>query len=416
MKHFLFMVALGVAAGGTSYAAPPTLRLSAAVAEAREANPALKAAREKLGVLEGGVLEAGALSNPELEFSIGEIEAGTAETEDATKEYGISQEWQMGGKRGLRRAAAQSELAAARAEVLALANAVARQVKEAYWALSLAQDRLHFARENLQFQQRFLSRVQDRFQSGRASVADLSRAKLEVARAESVLLRADNTLKKAGSRLNLALGRPIGDTPPDIEHLEEQIFKPERARLAQSALENRPEITALTSLKEGAAARLRLARRLPLIPDLRTGLFYQENEREDGRDSWGASLGVSVPLFYRYRGERLATKAELRSIDARMEEARQTIAFDVEESVLDVEEAQAQIEVFKRSVDEATEAARVAEQRYAEGEADLLVFLQARRDLVAVTLEYLETLKDYQVNLARLEEAVGANILGGYTQ
>jgi cobalt-zinc-cadmium efflux system outer membrane protein len=392
------------------------LSIKKALETASEANLSLKSAREELRILEGEAIVSTAFPNPEIEAQVGEIKTGSTKTGDATKEIGFDQKLETGGKRSLRKTVARADIERAKSDYRLLEIDLFRQIKEAYWALSFSHDRVQFAQENLRFQQRFLSRVQDRFQSGSAGLSDVARAKLEVARASNDLLVAQKNSRSSESNLNLLLGQDIRKSGLEVEHLKETSFDLNEDELMKKALENRPEIKSIASLEEGARAQVSLSNRLLISPDLTVGSFYQKNEREDGSDSWGAKLGVALPVWYRYRGEKMSAKARMESLKNRTEQLKQQIALDVHQSYLDLELSQEQIKLFKQAVDQATEAARLAEQRYSEGETDLLVFIQTRRDLVSATLDYIGTLKDYQASLARLEHAVGSNFLGGEAQ
>lgn len=385
------------------------LTLQEALKRASDHNLSLKAARSELKIFDGNVIQAGAISNPEIEGGIAEIPFGGSD-EPLPKEIGIQQTIQLGGKRSLKRESARSELEAARAQYRVLELEIFRQVKETYWELSLTKYRVNFARENLQFQQRFLARVQDRFQSGQTKSADIARAKLEVARVSNDLLVTRKNLKSAQSSLNRLMGRDIRQTPPDPEHLQETVLKLHEDSLIRKALLERPERKAIVLLMKGAKADIRLAQRLLWAPDMTAGFLYQTGERDN---SWGAHLGLSFPLWYRYRGERLSASARKVTLEAQLEDLDQAITLEVHQAFLEVQLSAEQIKLWKQAVDQATEASRLAEQKYLEGDADLMVFLQTRRDLVNATLDYLEALRNYQVNLAALERAVGKDFSGG---
>lgn len=387
-----------------------TLSLKDALDKAVQSNLSLIAARKELGILEGRVRQASAVPNPDIE--VGAAEMPFSGSGDTTKEVGAEQTIEIWGKRFLRKKAAQAELDVARAQYGVLKLDVWRRVKEAYWGVSLDEDRVNFAQENLKFQQRFLARVQDRFQSGQVKLADVARAKLEVATASNALLVAEKNLKVSQSNVNRLMGHDIRKGAHHTEHLKENVLRFDEDKLIEQALKKRPEFQAFEASMNGAEAELRLAKRLLSAPDIKSGLVYQKGERGDGRDSWGGKLGLTFPLWYRYGGERQAASARIESLKARTEDISQGISLEIYQALLELNLSAEQIQLWKQAVDQATEATRLAEERYLEGE-DLLVFIQARRELVAATLDYLEALRNYQTNLAALEAAVGMNLSGG---
>ncbi len=383
--------------------------LSQVLDQASKQNLSLIAARRELKIHQAEVVQAGAAMNPEFEGEIGEIPFGGGGG-DTTSELGVSQTFQLGGKRRLRRQSAQAEQNAALAEYALKENQVFQQVKESYWTLSLAKERVNFSRQNLKFQQRFLARVQDRFQSSQAKLADVARAKLEVSRVSNEFLTAQKDFHSARAELNRLMGEKIYAPFPGPVHLGEKIEDFQDDALLKIALEKRPEIKILDSLEQGAKSEGLLAQRLLWTPDLTAGWFSQRGEREDGQKSWGGRLGISLPLWYQYTGERQAASALQISLAAQKEALIQTITLEIYQSLLELDLSKEQINLWKQAVDQATEAARLAEQAYMEGTADLLVFVQTRRDLVDSTLDYLNALRDYQVHLAALETAVGEKL------
>lgn len=387
------------------------LSLKDALSKAAQSNLSLQVANKELKILEGRVLQARSVSNPEVEAKVDEIPVSGGG--DTAKEFGLAQEISMGGKRSLRTQAARYELEAAQAQYQALSLEVVREVKEAYWDWSLAHEQILFAEQNLRTQQRFLARAQDRFQSGQAKLADVARTKLEVARASNDLLVAKKKAQAAQSNLNRLMGENVRRVLPEPTHLAQATFDLNEDTLIQTALNTRPERNMILLSQKGANTEYQLANRLLWTPNLKAGVVYQNNVRSDGRDSWGGSLGLAVPLLYRYRGEQLSAQGRIESLEAQAMQWEQTVTFQVHQSYTDLQLSAEQIKLWQQAVDQATEATRLAEQQYFEGEVDLLIFVQARRDLVSVTSEYLGTLKNYQVNLATLEWAVGKDLTGG---
>lgn len=386
------------------------LTLKNVLDKAQKSNLTLEAARKELRILEGRLIQARAVPNPKIEGTVDQIATQDPQFSDSAREIGVDQTIEIGNKRSLRTKISESELEAAKARYQGSVLELLRQVKESYWDYSLAEERVSFAQENLKFQQRFFARIQDRFQTGGAKLADVARDKLEVAKANNDLLVAQKNLKSAQSKLNSLMGQEIHQSLPIPQHLEENILDLKEENLQQEALQNRTERKAFTLLQQGAQAELSLSSRLLWTPDLEAGLVYQSGQRNDNRDSWGGHLGLVVPLWYRYRGERFSAKSHLESLQAHAQEIDLAISLQIRQAFLELNLSAEQIRLWRQAVDEATEAARLAEQQYLEGNADLLVFVQARRELVNVTLNYLESLRNYQANLAGLSQAVGKDL------
>lgn len=386
------------------------LRLPAVLDRALTGNLTLAASRRDLRTLEGRVVQAGAVPNPDAEAGVSKVDPREPSGGGSASEASLQQTVEIWGKRGLRREVARAELEAGRARVRALERDVIRQAKEAYWDLALAQERINFSQENLGFQQRFLARIQDRFQSGQANLVDVARAKLEASRVAFEMLSARKDREDAEGRLNRLMGQDVRRALPAPEHLAATTIQLDEEVLLASAKAGRAERQALAALAGGARADLDLARRLLWAPDLKAGVRYERGERGDGRDSVAGTLGLTLPFWSQYRGERQAAGARVGVLEAQMADLDQAIALEVDQAVIKTRLSAEQVALLKESVDQATEASRLAEQRYLEGTVDLSVFIQARRDWVSAILAYLESQRNHLVNLAGLEQAVGKEI------
>lgn len=73
------------------------------------------------------------------------------------------------------------------------------------------QQRIEFARENVQIQQESLRLARERFQNGFTTELDVQQAKASLAETEAVLPQLDTGLRQAGHRLCILLGSPPGD-------------------------------------------------------------------------------------------------------------------------------------------------------------------------------------------------------------
>ncbi|GEM_PF-5493591 len=388
------------------------ISLKEVLSQASQHNLTLETARRDLKVSEGQVLQAKEIPNPSLSFSLFQIPIQNPEARTATKDISLTQPIEVFGKRQLRTKVARSDLGAGQAKYKALELNILKQAKEAYWDYSLGYQQVTFFLENLKFQQRFLARVQENFQSGQANLADLSRAKVEVARAFSDVFEARKKYETAQANLNRLIGQEVrqGLRPP--ARLQESSLPWSEDQLIKRALQSRPERNALSLLKEGRRAELKLAQRLLWAPDVNAQVVYQKGDRSDGRESWGGTVGLVFPLWNHYKGERATAEAKIGSLETQSTDLDQMITLEVHQAYLELRLSKEQLGVWKSAIDQATEAARLAEQRYLEGDADLLVFFQSRRDLVSTTLEYLQTLRACQANFSSLERAIGAQLTG----
>ena len=187
-------------------------------------------------------------------------------------------------------------------------------------------------------------------------------------------------------------------------------MKLDEDELIKTAGGARPEKRSVERQKEGSEADLTLAKRQIWTPDLQAQVIYQQAERNDNKDSWGGALGATLPLWNQNGGARKAATAKIDALDRQRTDVEQQISLEVHQAFLQLNLSREQIKLWNAAVDDATESARLAQQRYLEGEVDLSIFFQSRRDLVSAMLSYIDAVRDYHVNLAALERAVGVDL------
>jgi outer membrane protein TolC len=133
--------------------------------------------------------------------------------------------------------------------------------------------------------------------------------------------------------------------------------------------------------------------------------------------TWTVTLAANLPIF---DGGTTAAKvaqarSDLRSAQAGREQLRQGIALDVRQAYLSVREAQARLEATAKSVEEAREAVRLAEARYAAGVGTSVEVTDAVAAFTGASTNNVTAIYDARISLARLDNAVGAPIGPGAT-
>lgn len=106
---------------------------------------------------------------------------------------------------------AEAELEASQEDCRSVQVLLVSDVAANYVQLRGYQQRIEFARENVQIQQEVLKLAQERFQNGFTTELDVQQAKASLAETEAVLPPLDTGLRQASHRLCILLGSPPGD-------------------------------------------------------------------------------------------------------------------------------------------------------------------------------------------------------------
>lgn len=277
-------------------------------------------------------------------------------------------------------------------------NRVLEEVTLAYLELLASQDRVEVAEANLEGRQESLENARSLLKNGAVPRFDLIRDEAALARAEEGRLEARNLRTVARATLFSLMGVP--DQGQTLQPPSEEAAPPtDLADALRRALELRPEIGALNWSVESARARVEAAAAED-NPNLAFESSYQRRNPVafNKADQWVTGLSLSIPLFDGGLADARAGQAEevVKQLEARRDEVARQITLELERLFSDLSTRHEKVQVARKGLAQAEEAARVARLRYQEGislNVELLdtetALTQARLDLVRARYEYL---------------------------
>ncbi|MHB1845431.1 MAG: TolC family protein [Deltaproteobacteria bacterium] len=392
-------------------AAPGPHHLSDLLAEAREKNPELRAALAEAKAARADVSPAGALDDPTLMVQLWNA---PVDLSSVPVMFQLSQNLPLGGKRGLRRRAAQAEARRTEGDALARVRDILEQVAVAYFDLFTA-DRTLEVDQGIETTLRSLAvAARSRLAAGRGELADELEAQAELLKTRSDEAAARAAQASASVRLAALLDRPpdepIGETaaPTTLPSL------PTLAALRHRALAARPELASARAAIEVAQVKVSLAR-ASRVPDL--GLSAADMHAFGGAGPGVHDflfLGVSgnLPLFFGEKNGPEIAAAEARALSlGEAERALQSrIAAEVAQAYAELSAEDEQVKLHHQLVPLAEEALQSLLSSYEAGRADFLRVLESERDLEAHELDLATHLAAYEERLAALEHAVGEDL------
>lgn len=315
------------AAPGHSPAAAPapgdTLRLADLIAAARQANPALQAARLDADAAAARVSQAGALPDPQVQLSLDNRPIngfGTMEpmTMNAVQ---VTQTIPWPGKLGFAERRARDLAAAGRLDAAEAENDLVARVTGVYYQLGYMDRALAVMGQTRDLLRGFLQVATAMYGVGTGQQQDVLQAQVAVAKMSEdiTVMRQDRVAMAA--RLDALLGRdataPVG--PVDLPAAEDTL--PPVDSLMALAAARRPALAAARQRVAAAEAGYRQARR-DLFPDVMVGASYGQRPRYD--DMVSLMVGFSIPLFAGSR--QLAERREMQAEQAEQQAAARDLS------------------------------------------------------------------------------------------
>ena len=375
-----------------------SLSLAQAIEAAFAENPDLAAARWEIGVAEGARQQAGLIPNPVLSW-----EAEDTRRETSTTTVMLSQDLELGGKRGARIDVARRGQDAAQIELERRGNELRAEVVQAFYAAVRAQTGLDLARQSQRLAERGLQVANGRIEAGKSSPVEATRAQVQLAETHLQVRRAE-TLKANSYR---ELARATGSSTTQFDRLEYTELSPGKSPSAAKML---------VAINQSAELRLAQAQieerdallgseRAQRIPDLTVSIGSQYS-REDRERVNVVGLSMPLPLFNRNQGNVLSASRradqarDLRNaVELRLRIQTQTALDQWTTAWRDVESFNTVI------LPSAQNAVDTATRGFEMGKFGFLEVLDAQRTLIAARGQYLESLAtatDARVTIERI--------------
>jgi outer membrane protein, heavy metal efflux system len=423
-------VSLGVAMAGVipvlgqpanePVAAPTPTSFQQALEAAVSSNPSLAATRARLGISQAEVRAAAFHPNPSFLTSY-------TPAEDLYR-IGVQQTIQLGFKREFRISAARAQLAVVRAEIEVAVLDLRAQLRRAFTALYVAQQRASLLREVYETTQRLLEVAQVRERAG-----DIPQ--FEVLQAEVVSLNAQNDYQLAlyqviesRASFNAVLGRnaweavevglpdllpklpvaltPVSTSSPTVLQASVSVTDANLTALVEQALRIRPEIEQNKASVLAAERQARSAR-ANIFPNATISYGRDINYKEKETFMFFAA-NVEIPLWYQQQGEiqgAIARRAQfLRERTALQNRIRSEVTAAYAEFV----GQRRRLDLYESALlPQSATLVEKARRAFEAGKSPILVPIQAQQAYVNTRQGYLQALSDYQDAITSLERAVG---------
>lgn len=348
--------------------------------------------------------ESGLWPNPSLDYE--RERTGSAGGDVTEQKAHLSQAFDVGGKRALRREAAERRLDAARQDGVASRVALAAEVRHAFHDVLFVTRRIAVLRDwqdTLARAEDTLSRLQ---RGGEVSGYDRRRIARERLAAQAKLADAQAEAERAGERL-----RALTATPTDLAPAGDLLpAEPPPLETLLAQVTARGDLQALAARAQAFGAERKAADRA-WIPDVTLGAGVKRVE-EPGRSDSGVLLSVAVPIPLFERGQAAVQRA---SAQARALQGEHLLALARAEGEVRGVWRQARalraaaVQFLDASLPASHELARIAEAAYRGGETGILELLDAYRSRLDAETEALELETKARRARIELDALIGAD-------
>ena len=371
------------------------------------ANPDLRALRDKKGIAQAQLLQAGILPNPQVSYNMDFPQAGALA--GTVKGYGVALSWDIVSliTRNAKMAAARNQAAAVDLEVAWQEWQVAQSARQHVYRLALLNQQLAVGREEEKGLRENLNTVKRALDLGHVTMVEMAAAQASLQKLHQQILGIEQQQEQERLALNQALG-----LPPD-QHLA--VAAPEDSRAS------RP-LPALSELLEGIQER-----RLDLLA-LKMGYQSQEEKLREavlaqmpkitigfahGSDtthviSSGFTIAIDLPIFDRNQGKIAIAHATRQQLFDEYTSRLFGARADLAKLLANMASIRKQVSSMERSIPTLRNLVQTYHRALLEGNADVLTYYNARDDLITKQLDLLNLKLNLADQKVALEIAAGA--------
>src|SRR5437016_9928865 len=295
--HLFGLVVISFISAQIALAQSPAdrLLLSDVLTEARAHHPAIQAARERYRAAKERPTQAGALDDPEAKIELWNTPQNLDVTKTDNTIFGLSQRFPFPGKRGLKKQLALKDADIAEALVHEKELEIGAQAKGAYYDLYLAYKAIEIHHQQIELLKNFFQIANARFRAGKGVQVDVIKAGLELSKLQNDLPVLEQQRDSAQAKVNLVMNRspesPLGTPAEPVTRVD----KPAFLELREIAIQNRPQLKALTTDTARSETAIALAQK-QYYPDFNVMASRFQNFGQ--RDGFGGAVVMSLPFSF----------------------------------------------------------------------------------------------------------------------
>jgi len=381
------------------------LTLGDAVDVFLQQNLAIVAARYEIETADAEKLTARLRPNPEFDASFDDLPLDFSGPFFREQEisYGISQTFELGGKRRKRINAANANAELARANFQVTMWQLTNDLKRKFYTVVLAEDLLKLAEDNEKTFGEILKHSTELVQQGEIAGLDLRKIEVEKLKFDTDVASSRRDYEVALRDFRVTLGGDYRSRDVTVSGtLDYKGYQFVLAELRDKSLASRPDLKAAQISEFAADSDIKLqdAQR---IPNLSVGVGLKRIV-VDNLYSFG--LGITLPIFDRNQGERVKALIQKKRAQNDQKILTNTVLSDVDKAMASYEAQKRRVELYNSGVlSKVEEIQSLTEFSFKAGESSVLDLLDAIRTRRETLANYYQTLADYQTALLDLELA-----------
>lgn len=389
------------------------LSLNDATDIALKQNPELIAARENIIGAKGRFWKGISLPSPEVEWIHEYIPSGGSLSDYSEGTLAISQAFEFPTNYFLKGSKFSKEEESTVQQYTLIERQIIAEVKTAYYKILAKQSLVKYAEENLAISEEFFRKAQIRYNVGEGTNIEQLTAKVQLSEAKNKLDIAVNELKTSSAEFTYTIGYGYNFYTSVFNLTDSLVYKEYTIALDDiytltDSINPRVQIAKLNNSIASVEKSIAWS---SLLPNFQVAYFKQS--RDGINDFYGASLGVSIPLWFLFdqRGAIQEASANESISEASLIQTKNEISLLAKNAFIEYTNNKQQLKIYIEDIlPQAEEVYRTAIKSYDAGELSYLEFMQSKQMLINARESSVNALFNYNKSIASLEEIIGINL------
>tara|TARA_R110002096_G_scaffold428258_4_gene639723 strand:- start:1407 stop:2678 length:1272 start_codon:yes stop_codon:yes gene_type:complete len=389
---------------------PAPFTIEELVTQALESNPELQFYEAEIASAKAGRREAGRLGNPELDFDFGRKRSTGADfrSEGVAYAVALAQPLEWPGRIGLRKAIADGEIDLAELGLKRFKYALAGQVRQLAFRVSIAQEKAAVARDVAGRFNAVKDVLLQREVGGIAPHLEIKVIDAATMTMEKESLEAAVEVQMALLELNQLMGRSA--VSPLVVARAKTDFPdmPEVARLMELAVERNYEMQVLRAELAQQGFRVSLAKN-ERYPTIKVGPYVSREEAGEVESEAGIGFSLELPIFRNGKAKVSQAQAREAQAEATINAAARRLEREVASAALVYLNSRKQLQGWPAErIDALQDSAQSADRHYRLGAVPVATYIELQEKY----LEALEAVNDVKADALEawltIEQLTGA--------
>ena len=290
--------------------------------------------------------------------------------------------------------------------------ALVKQVKQAFYAVLLAQESYNVMNQVYENAQQNYEKIQQRYNVGKASEVELLRAQVTVLNAEPNVSSAANTVLLATWQLKAVMGVDLNTDFTVVGNLDDYTTEMLTPNITDYDLSNNSSLLQLDIQDRMLESTIRMQRR-QYIPTLAASINYNYSAMGDETLSWfpssTAAISLSIPVFdgFQRHFNILQSKKTRDMLNLQREDTERNLRIAIRNyqdqmdlCIKNYQAANATVAIAQKSYD-------ISAKMYEVGKATQVELNDAQLALQQALLTQAQAIYNYMVTKATLDELIG---------